>query len=451
MSRDRLLIIGAGPVGLAMAAALKHADIAYDQVDANPDIGGNWYDGVFETTHIVSSKTTTAYADYPMPADYPDFPSAAQMLDYLKAYAHDRGLNGQIELNKKVAKATPRPDEAWDVTFEDGEERTYKGVIVCNGHHWARRFPKVPGEFSGEYIHSKDYRQPDQLKGKRVLVIGAGNSASDIACEAARVGSACDISLRSGYWFMPKTAFGRPLTDVPIWWMPVIFQRLALRAIIAVTIGDYRRYGLQKPNHKIFDRHPTFGTELLSYLRLGLVKPRAEIAGFEGNKVRFRDGETGEYDMVVAATGFDYSFPFLPKGLIKVENDVVQVYGGAFPAEVKNLYIVGASQPRGGFGRLLTPAVALYAKLIKLQDEIEHPLGAVMEWLNSPIPETQFMDTESARRRVFLSNYLLGYLKRQAGRLAKKEAWIPRWISDADPDLPSVDEKPEKADDQLAA
>lgn len=425
MHRDRLLVIGAGPVGLGMADALKRAGIPYDQVDANAGIGGNWYDGVFETTHIVSSKTTTAYADYPMPADYPDFPSAAQMLAYLENYAHDRGLNEQIELNRKVAAARPNPDDSWDVTFADGEVRTYKGVVVCNGHHWARRFPSIDGAFAGEYIHSKDYRNPDQLRGKRVLVIGAGNSASDVACEAARVGKSCDLSLRGGYWFMPKTVFGLPLTDVPIWWMPIMFQRLALRAIIAVTIGDYRRYGLPKPTHRIFERHPTFGTDLLNYLRLGLIRPRGVAERFEDNDVHFRDGTVGTYDMIVAATGFDYSFPFLPEGLVRVENDVVQLYGGAFPAEAKNLYIVGASQPRGGFGRLLTPAVALYAKLIKLQDEIEHPLGAVMQWLNSPIPETQFLDTESARRRVLLSNYLLGYLKRKAARFARTTPYEP--------------------------
>jgi cation diffusion facilitator CzcD-associated flavoprotein CzcO len=428
MSRDKLLIIGAGPVGLAMADALKREQLPYDHVDANSGIGGNWHDGVFDTTHIVSSKGTTAYSDYPMPADYPDFPSASQMLDYLKAYAHDRGLTGAIELNRKVEKTMPNEDDSWDVTFADGEKRTYKGVIVCNGHHWAKRFPEIPGKFTGEYIHSKDYHRADQLAGKRVLVIGAGNSAHDVACDAARVGASCDLSLRSGYWFMPKTAFGMPLTDLPIWWMPVFAQRIALRAIIKVMIGDYRRYGLKKPNHRIFDRHPTYGTDLLNYLRLGTVKPRGEIARFEDSSVRFKDGTVSEYDIVVAATGFDYSFPFLPDTLIDVKNDVVQIYGGAFPDKVKNLYIVGASQPRGGFGRVVTPAAKLYARMMKLQDDLHFPIGAILKWRNNPIPKTQFMDAESTRRRIALSHYLLPLLKRQDKRMAKhetREIWVP--------------------------
>lgn len=428
MTRDKLLIIGAGPIGLAMASALKQDGIAYDHVDANSDIGGNWHDGVFETTHIVSSKGTTAFADYPMPADYPDFPSAAQMLEYLKAYAHDRGLIGQIELNKSVAKLTPNLDDTWNVEFTDGEQRLYKGALVCNGHHWSKRFPHVPGEFAGEYIHSKDYRRPAQLAGKRVLVIGAGNSAHDIACEAARVGASCDMSMRTGYWFVPKTAFGRPLTDLPIWWLPVPAQRILMRGIIAVMIGDYRRYGLKKPNHRIFDRHPTYGTDLLNHLRLGTIKPREEIARFEGKTVRFKDGNISDYDIVVAATGFNYSFPFLPKDLFEIKNDVVQIYGGAFPDKVKNLYIIGASQPRGGFGRVVTPASKLYARMIKLQDELEHPIGAILKWRNKPIPTTQFMDAESTRRRIALSHYLLPLLKRQDKRMLKhvaREHWMP--------------------------
>jgi hypothetical protein len=451
MIRERLLVIGAGPVGLAMADALKQAGIPYDHVDANGGIGGNWYEGVFDTTHIVSSKGTTAFADYPMPDDYPDFPSAEQMRTYLEAYARDRGIADRIELNKTVARAEPNPDDSWTVSFEDGEVRAYKGVVVCNGHHWAKRLPEIPGTFTGEYIHSKDYHRPEQLKDKRVLVIGAGNSAHDVACEAARVSRSCDLSLRSGYWFFPKTAFGRPLTDLPIWWLPIPLQRLVLRGIIWATIGDYRRYGLKKPDHKIFDRHPTYGTDLLNYLRQGLVHPRAQIDRFDGKTVHFRDGTTGDYDMVVAATGFDYKFPFLPEGLINVEGDVVQIYGGAFPDNVKNLYIIGASQPRGGFGRPLTPAAKLYARMIRMQDEIEPPIGAVLKWRRYKPPKSQFLDTESTRRQIWVSNRVLPLLKWQAERMVRKGIAWERWTPPTKPEPVEIEREARKATAQDAA
>ena len=422
---DRLLVIGAGAVGLGMADAMRQKGIPFDQIEADEAVGGNWRHGVYQGVHIVSSKRSTAYADYPMPAHYPDFPSAEQMLRYLENYARDRELMDNIEFGMKVVRTAPLADENWLVTFENGEERIYKGVVVCNGHHWDKRMPVYPGRFTGTMIHAKDYKEPGQLRGKRVLVVGGGNSGCDIACESARVGYSCDVSLRSGYWFLPKTAFGKPLTDLPIWELPVFVQRLILRALVKVFIGDYCAYGLKKPNHKLFERHPAFGTDLLNYLKQGRVKPRPDIARYAGTKVHFTDGSIGEYDLVVAATGYHISFPFLPKGLVPVENGVVQVYGGAFPDAVKNLYIVGWAQPRNGFGSLLTPAAHLYAEMMALQDDMEMPIGYVLKWRGLKLPTSNLVNPTAVRRLMRFSRVLLPLLRRRARILNEKEPRAP--------------------------
>jgi len=417
---DRLLVIGAGPIGLAMADALKQRGVAFDHVDASDGIGGLWRHGVYQGVHIVSSKKSTGYTDYPMPAHYPDFPSSAQMLRYLENFAHDRNLSDGLELRRRVVRAQPLSDESWRVTFDDGEERTYKGVVVCNGHHWDKREIEYPGRFTGTLMHSAEYKESKQLAGQRVLVVGGGNSGCDIACESARVGAACDWSLRSGYWFLPKTVFGVPLTDVPIWNLPVWLQRLILHTAVRIFIGDYRRYGLQKPGHKLFARHPAFGTDVLNYLRQGRIKARPDIARFAGTKVHFVDGSVGEYDVVVAATGFRNSIPFLPKSLVPIENDVAHVYGGAFPANVKNLYIVGWAQARNGFGTIISPASKLYADMIALQDEMELPIGFILKWRGFKIPETQLLDPGATRRTIWVARRILPLLKRRSRLLAEK-------------------------------
>ena len=274
-TRCKHLVVGAGPVGLAMAAAMKRRGVPYDQVDSAPGVGGNWLHGVYRTAHIVSSKKATEYSDYPMPADYPDFPSADQMLAYLRGFAKDRNLLRSCTFGKKVLHTEPTNDGAWCVNFADGEKRVYKGVVVCNGHHWDKRYPDLPGKFSGEIIHSKDYKDLSQLSGRSILVVGGGNSGIDMACDGGWFGGSCDICLRSGYWYLPKTFMGRPLTDLPIWGLPILLQRAILKGIIWLTIGDFRRYGLQRPNHKLFERHPAFGTDLLNAIKLGQVQAAA--------------------------------------------------------------------------------------------------------------------------------------------------------------------------------
>ncbi|MFA7305825.1 MAG: NAD(P)-binding domain-containing protein [Hyphomicrobium sp.] len=421
---ERHLVIGAGPVGLAMGAALKHRGIPFDIVDAGSGVGGNWLHGVYRSAHIVSSKKATEYADYPMPDDFPDFPSADQMLSYLNAFARDRGLLPECEFNKSVASVVPEDASRWTVTFADGETRTYKGVVVCNGHHWDKRYPELRGTFAGEILHSKDYRDVSQVQGKRVLVIGGGNSGVDMACDAGRFGESCDISLKSGYWYLPKTFFGRPLTDVPIWRLPIFMQRAILKTIVKLSIGDYRRYGLERPTHKLFDRHPAFGTDLLSAIRLGRVKPRLAIDHVDGNTVTFVDGSTGTYDLIIAATGFHASYPFLPEGLIAVKDNVVQVYGGAFPAGIRGLYIVGWAQARNGFGRLVTPLSDLYARMIAMQDELEFPIGTLMEQsFTQRLPTTHLVDPEKSRREIRLAHLVLPLLKLRDKRMARKEAF----------------------------
>jgi hypothetical protein len=423
---EKFLVIGAGPVGLATAKAFKDAGILYDEIDADDDVGGNWKHGVYQTAHIISSKHTTEYADFPMPKNYPDFPSRKQMLDYLKSYADEFNLRGNIEFNTKVLKILPREDELWEVEFASGERRIYKGVAVCNGHHWHKRFPNYEGKFAGEYFHSKDYKSPEQLAGKRVLVIGGGNSACDVASEAARVGRSCDLSLRRGYWFLPKTLFGKPTAESALRYFPVAIQRFFLKLSLRIVLGKYEDYGLPNPDHKIFDRHPTLNSELLHYLKHGRIKPRTDVKKFEGKTVQFIDGTSDEFDTVVCGTGFNVSFPFLPEGIIEVKNgNLAMVYAGCVLEKYKNLYIIGTTQPRYGFGPLVTPASKMLAQIVKLQDEMELPIGFVLKNAGAKLPDSHLIDPISAIWRMKIAEYTLPMLLRKEKKLRKNFSGKP--------------------------
>lgn len=433
-----LAVIGAGPVGLAITKALKTHGVAYEQLEADDDVGGNWYHGVYETAHIISSKKTTEYSDFPMPADYPDFPSRQQMLDYLRSYADHFELRPQIQFNTKLVMARPLADERWELELANGEKRIYKGLLVCNGHHWQRRWPHYPGEFAGEYLHSKDYKRPEQLAGQRVLTIGGGNSACDIAAEAARVGAASDLSLRRGYWFLPKTIFGLPLVELIKGWIPVAAQRVFLKACLRIVFGKYERYGLPQPEHKIFAAHPTINSEMLHYVKHGRIKPRVDVARYEGRRVHFVDGTSDEYDVVVCATGYHVSFPFLPPGLVPVAGSVAQLYGGFALPDYKNLYVIGTAQPRYGFGPLATLGGDLLARIVKLQDEMELPIGLVLKESGEKLPTTHLVNPHEALRKMRLARLMLPLLARKERRLRRKLKAQPTsrsWTTRADHDL----------------
>ncbi len=419
---SHMALIGAGPVGLGMAKALLEHKISYEQLEADDSVGGNWYHGVYETVHIISSRKTTEYADYPMPADYPDFPSRQQMLEYLREYAEKFQLCRQIQFNTKVVMALPLADGRWELELASGEKRIYKGLIVCNGHHWDRRFPKYPGTFEGEYIHSKDYRNPAQLSGKRVLVIGGGNSACDIAAEAARVGSKACISLRRGYWFLPKTLFGIPSAELVKGWFPVWAQRAFLKVILRIAIGKYTDYGLPEPDHRVFEAHPTINSELLYYVKQGQIHPRPDIARFAAKTVHFVDGTSEEFDMVVCATGYHVSFPFLPPGLVPVKGSTAQLYGGCVLPEYKNLYIIGTSQLRYGFGPVVTPGVDLIADMMQAQEHMELPIGLVMKESGVRLPTTHLVDPHVALRSIRRGKRMLPLLIWKEKKLRRKFA-----------------------------
>ena len=413
-------IIGAGPVGLSIARAFKKAGVAYEQLDADADVGGNWRHGVYSTAHIISSRKTTEYADYPMPADYPDFPSAAQMLAYLRDYTEHFELRENIQFKTKVCSCRPLSDHRWELELASGETRIYRGLLVCNGHHWACRWPQYPGQFTGEYIHSKQYKTPEQLRDKRVLVIGGGNSACDIASEAARVSSSSSISLRHGYWFLPKTLLGKPLVEIIPSWCPVSLQRLFLRALLRIVVGRYQDYGLPKPNHRIFEAHPTVNSELLHYIKHGRIRPRPDIARFDGKIVEFTDGRREEYDMVVAATGYHVSFPFLPEGLVPVKGGLAFLYAGCTLPTVKNLYVIGTSQARYGFGPLLTPAADMVVRLVLLQEKMELPIGLVLKESGAPLPKTHLLDPHAALRSMKIARWTLPLLAGRERKLRRK-------------------------------
>lgn len=385
----RYCLIGAGYSGLAAAKAFADLGIDYDHVEATERVGGNWSHGVYDSTHLISSRKTTQYADYPMPADYPDFPSAAQMLAYLTDFARHFGLDRRIEFGTTVTHVEPldeRGKAGWQVEFADGETRKYTGVIVANGHYWAPFTPECPGTFTGKQIHSKDYRNPTDLDGSRVLVVGGGNSACDLVVEAATALGTADLSLRRGYWFLPKYVLGLPTSELDVLSIPVprVVESAVYRAIIRIGFGRFEDFGLPKPSHGVLDQDIVVNSQLPYFLKHGRVRPRPEIERFDRHTVRFTDGSCGEYDTIVWATGFTTRFPFLRDGLLTWDNGQPRLIDHLIPPGLANLYLYGLVAPRSGAGGLLTRSARLLAELVCAQEQLPIPIADLLERISPP-------------------------------------------------------------------
>lgn len=312
-------IIGAGPAGLALGAALRARGIDFRIIDAGQGPGGIWdidrpRTPMYESAHFISSKTLSAMPGFPMPDDYPDYPRHDQILDYLRAFARDHDLERSCRFESEVVDARRSEEGGWRVTLASAEVLHFPTLCLATGANWHPVIPEVPGDFTGESLHSFDYRSSDLFRGRRVLIVGGGNSGCDIACDAARTAERAFISLRRGYHFVPKYIFGRP-ADVfaasgprlP----PSIERRIFSFLIRRVLVGDLTRFGLPRPDHDVLESHPIMNSRLLHHLGHGDLEARPDVTGLDGRTVRFADGREEEVDVIVWATGYRRIHPFL--------------------------------------------------------------------------------------------------------------------------------------------
>jgi cation diffusion facilitator CzcD-associated flavoprotein CzcO len=372
-----ICVIGAGPAGLTVAKNLLARGLSVQVFEREGDLGGNWNYGqqsssVCASTHFISSKRLTEYTDFPMPKDWPPYPSHRQALEYLRSYADHFGLCEHIQFNTAVQRVEPTGDGAWQVTLQgEAAPRTFAGLVVANGHHWDPIAHNYPGDFAGEILHARDYKTPDVLHGKRVLVVGAGNSGCDIAVEAAQHADATYLSMRRGYHFLPKFLHGRPIDicgeNMHRWRWPLWLQRAASSVMVKIALGRPQRYGLPAPDHRLFESHPIVNSQLLYYVGHGRIQVLPAIERFAGDRVRFVDGREVPIDLIVMAIGYNVSFPFLERELILDEQGRPKLYLNAFHPQYDNFFVAGLLQPNSGLWGLVDYQAQLMAAFLLAQ------------------------------------------------------------------------------------
>jgi hypothetical protein len=401
-SEPRICVIGAGPCGLTTLKNLVATGlddiVCYEESVA---IGGTWvFDDdptratVYQTTHIISSKSLTAFEDYPMPADYPDFPSQQQMRAYFQDYAAHFGLHRFVQCNTRVEQARRDADGRWTIrvaTPGGVADARFDYLFVCSGHLREPSQPTYPGMFSGRTLHSRAFKRGEAFRDQRVLVVGGGNSACDIAVDVGRFASRACISIRRGYHVIPKVLFGRPV-DVLYARMrnklklPRLLLRPVLSLLVRLAVGPWTKYGLPQPQAKLMELHPTLNSNILQALRDGIVLPRAGIDRLDGDVVRFVDGTSESFDAIIWATGFRTSFPFFDASIVDWDTTKrAPLYLRMMHPRFANLFFIGLFQPIGCIWRLADHQARIAAYQIvgrlarpadiaeRIVHEVQHP------------------------------------------------------------------------------
>ena len=362
MGVERACIIGAGSSGIVAAKIFRERGIPFDCYEKGSGIGGNWryhnnngMSSIYQSLHINTSRDRMAYADFPMPGHYPDFPHHTQVLAYFEDYVDHFGIREAITLGVEVVHVAPVSDGAYEVTVRSvgqGETNTrrYGAVLVANGHHWDPNWPDVPGLFDGHVLHSHQYTKPDVLDGKRVLIVGVGNSACDIASEATSVARHTILSTRRGAHVVPKYLLGRPLdtfTTPLTSRLPSRLQRLIAQTLLFLARGKQAGYGFPTPDYPFGSEHPTISSDLLNLIGHGKIDVRPDLEYLAGDRAHFVDGTETAVDVVLFATGYNVTFPFFDKDFLRAEANRLSAYLHVVPPEHPNLYFIGLIQPLG--------------------------------------------------------------------------------------------------------
>ena len=299
-----VLVIGAGPAGLATSAALTRAGVGHRVLERGDQVGHTWAH-LYDSLVLHTAKRLSALPGLPFPSSTPRFPTRRDLLDYLRRYADTFRL--PIDTRTDVVSVR-RDGGGWVVRTAAGADLHAGAVVVATGIVANPYEPAIPhrDEFRGRLLHSVDYHRPDSFTGRRVLVVGAGNSAGEIAVELAREGAQVTLAVRTGAIVVPREVAGIPIQyfGVALGALPRSAQRLATSAMGQVSTLLHGRAILPAPPRSVCPRVPLIGLHLADALRARTILLKGGIAAFTESGVQFDDMSEAAFDAVILATGY---------------------------------------------------------------------------------------------------------------------------------------------------
>ena len=342
MSRTdvQVLVLGGGPAGLATSAELRRRGVDHLILERGPRVGHTW-ENLYDSLTLHTGKHMSALPGMRFPRATPLFPTRAHFVDYLHRYADTFQLPVQTQCN---VTRVERRDDRWHVSTSQGE-LSARVLVVATGIVANPRIPVIPGreQFNGRVIHSVEYRRPDGYAGRRVLVVGVGNSGGEIGSELANAGAQVTIAVRSGANVVPLQLFG-----LPIQYASYLLRKLPRPAQETIAAGvakmtELRRGPpvLPRPAHSALDAIPLIGFHLVDAIREGRIRVAGAVASFTADGVRFGDGTEEPFDEVILATGFAAAVGILEGLIQRDERGFARRTERVVSTDHRDLYFVG--------------------------------------------------------------------------------------------------------------
>ena len=312
-----VVVVGGGPAGLATSQQLRQQRVPHRVLERGDAVGYTWAN-LYDSLTLHTGKHMSSLPGMPFPSSAPLFVPRREFLDYLRRYAERFEL--PVDTGRDVERMS-RTDGSWTVSTSRGALAATV-VVVATGIVANPKTPHFPGQerFAGRIAHSVAYRRPDGYAGRRVLVVGVGNSGAEIASEIARAGGKVTLAVRSGANVVPLTLAGLPIQYVSFW-VRKLPRRVQEGAVALVRLVTELRRGkpvLPRPAHSPLDAIPVIGFHLVNAIAQGLIDVRAGVAELTADGARFTDGTVGRFDEIILATGFGAALGPL-EGLVQVD------------------------------------------------------------------------------------------------------------------------------------
>ena len=349
-------LIGAGPMGLCAARQLSKYGVPFQGFELHSDVGGLWdidnpHSTMYESAHLISSKSMTELSEFPMADDVSVYPHHSEIRQYFRDYADKFGLRQYYHFGACVTSTTPTDNGHWNVAWQQAgadHEQEFAGVMIANGQLYQPNLPDIPGTFDGQLMHSCRYKSPDIFAGQRVLIVGCGNSACDIAVDAVHRAKSVALSVRRGYHFLPKFVMGKPIDTIGgKIRLPLRLKQIVDGTIVKLLLGSPSQFGLPDPDYKLYESHPVISSLVLHHIGHGDVQVCKSPVAFEGQTVVFDDGTRQEFDVVILATGYKLSFPFIDRQLLNWHGAAPSFYMNVFHPERDDLFLLGMIEAAG--------------------------------------------------------------------------------------------------------